>query len=113
MYYNSRGQVDELIEQARKNGNLEGMITFGQKRDPCVSFFQKVKAVFQPGIPDREHVQLWNVGVTVARNMPGMPADVLTSLTDANMIQHARMDTLEPVGVANQDVLHPDLKVVT
>lgn len=103
--------MDELVEQVRKTGSIDGLITFAQKRDPCVSLFGKLKSTFQSGTPDRGHPQLWNVGVTVARNMPGMPADVLTSLTDANQIQHAQMDTLEPVGVTDQSMLHPDLKV--
>lgn len=45
--YNSRSQVDAQLERARRTGRLDG-ITFAQKRDPCVSFFGKLKAVFEP-----------------------------------------------------------------
>lgn len=112
VYYNSRRQVDELMETARKDGTLNGVVTFGQKRDPCQSFFGKIKSSFQSTVPDKNRVGLWNVGVTVARNMPGLPGENrLTCLTDANMIQQADMETLEPLGVADQTALHPDLKV--
>lgn len=66
--------------------------------------------MFQPTGPDRSHPQLWVVGVTVAANMPGMPKETLTSLTDANVIQQAHSETLEPMGLTDQTVLHPELK---
>lgn len=112
MYYNSRRQVDELLEKARNSEDMDKVITFGQKRDPCVSFFGKVKSSFQPIALDRSHPQLYNVGVTVKPNMPGMPKDMLAACTDANQIKHSHMETLEPVGVTDQAVLHPDLKVM-
>lgn len=111
VHYNSRRQVDELLEQARKSKDIDGIVTFGQKRDPCMSLFGKVKSRFQPYAPDRSHPQLWVVGVTVAAEMPGMPKGTLSSSTDANMIQQAHPETLEPVGVTDQKVLHPELKV--
>src|SRR5277367_4361056 len=43
--YSSRRQVDGLIEKVRKTGKLDS-ITFGQKRDPCESIFQKMKTTF-------------------------------------------------------------------
>lgn len=45
--YNSRCQVDAQLERVRRTGRLDG-ITFAQKRDPCVSFFGKLQAVFEP-----------------------------------------------------------------
>ncbi|KKK21384.1 hypothetical protein AOCH_000719 [Aspergillus ochraceoroseus] len=96
VYYTSRSQVDDLIERARKTGHLDGIITFGQKRDPCVSFFEKVKSVFQPSRPDSRIPGMANVAVTVRPNMPGMPKGTLTNLTDANQIQYSDINTLEP-----------------
>lgn len=67
--YNSRRQVDELIELARKNGRLEG-ITFGQKRDPCETFFQKVKTTFAPAYHVRKvSPGIMNIAVTVHANV--------------------------------------------
>ncbi|RAL02827.1 uncharacterized protein BO80DRAFT_351043 [Aspergillus ibericus CBS 121593] len=121
VFYNSRRQVDALIEEARRTGTMKG-ITFGQKRDPCESIFQKVKGFFRPGF-DTASPELVNAGVTVHANTPGAPylrssdarADsaqfqTLTSLTDANVLKHIDPETLEPLGVTRQDGLHPDLK---
>lgn len=112
--------MDSLIEEARRTGDLK-YVTFGQKRDPCESIFQKAKCVFQPTAPS-SNPQMFNVNVTVTANMPGMRGQapsarkdahikVLSCLTDANQITHAHPDTLEPIGVTEQKMLHPDLKV--
>ncbi|KAB8239757.1 carotenoid oxygenase family protein [Aspergillus alliaceus] len=117
--YNSRRQVDALIEEARKSGTLEG-ITFGQKRDPCESIFKKIKSLFRPSI-DMKDPNLVNAGVTVHANAPLHPKEFdppvgsaqlhsLVSLTDANILKHIDPETLEPLGVTRQDTLHPDLK---
>jgi torulene dioxygenase len=47
--YNSHRQADTLVEEMLKTGNLYG-ISFGQKRDLCLSFFQKLKTVFGPSM---------------------------------------------------------------
>ncbi len=65
--YNSRRQVDKLVEEARKSGTLEG-VTFGQKRDPCASIFQKVKSFFRPAFNTKDP-GLVNAGVTVHANV--------------------------------------------
>ncbi|PYI28841.1 hypothetical protein BP00DRAFT_497037 [Aspergillus indologenus CBS 114.80] len=120
--YNSRRQVDALIEEVRKTGSLRGM-TFGQKRDPCANFFQKVKAVFETHF-ETTNPEMVNVGVTVHANVPGIPSHLkvpsrqhgqggfarLTTLTDANLIKHIDPETLEPLGVTRQAGLHPALK---
>lgn len=67
VFYTSRRQVDPLIEQARKDGRLKGL-SFGQKRDPCETFFQKVKAVFEPAVSTKAP-DMVNVGVTVRANV--------------------------------------------
>ncbi|GIK05019.1 hypothetical protein Aspvir_009118 [Aspergillus viridinutans] len=119
VFYNSRFQVDALMDKARRTGDLKE-ITFGQKRDPCESFFHKMKSVFEPTAID-SNPQMVNANVTVFANMPGMlkhgpavPASsqfkVLTCLTDANQITHANPETLEPIAASTQQELHPDLK---
>ncbi|KAL4744098.1 carotenoid oxygenase [Aspergillus similis] len=119
MLYNSRGQVDALVEEARKSGTLKGM-TFGQKRDPCESIFRKVKSIFHPPFSSKDP-ELVNAGVTLHANAPGVPENFrargdgapfrsLTSLTDANVLKHIDPETLEPIGVTRQSDLHPDLK---
>ncbi|KIJ16065.1 hypothetical protein PAXINDRAFT_155225 [Paxillus involutus ATCC 200175] len=122
--YNSRQSIDPLIETIRKTGNLNmGVFTFGQKRDPCVSFFKKVMSMFIPEpILPYDHV---NIGVTLSVNPPGLRdvdtsagkkkgghASGIQSLWAKTDISHAREidpETLEPMGVAAQEVLHPDL----
>ncbi len=75
VWYNSRRQNDALIDEARRTGRLEG-ISFGQKRDPCESLFQKMKTVFcGPRQPDDPG--LANVGVTVRANSPAFPKALL------------------------------------
>ena len=125
--YSSRRQVDGLIEKVRKTGKLDG-ITFGQKRDPCESIFQKMKTTFAhmlfPSqgsgiIPDQS-----NIGVTIVPNVPGvvltekseaMARDKtprvknLVCFTDATGIKTLNPETLEPIGVTDQRSLHPDL----
>ncbi|OOF90884.1 hypothetical protein ASPCADRAFT_134911 [Aspergillus carbonarius ITEM 5010] len=118
VFYNSRRQVDALIEEARRTGSMKG-ITFGQKRDPCEkNISQKIKGTFRPGF-DTQTPELVNIAVTVHANAPGAPHlrssdsgkfQTLTSLIDANVLKHMDPDTLEPLGVTRQDGLHPDLK---
>jgi len=126
--YNSRRTVDALIEHVRKTGKLHGF-TFGQKRDPCQSFFKKLMSVFVPFLEDRLDLSLpgsHNIGVTVSANAPGLkpqPSQVATAeqtersgihtlvnKTDANAFQFLDPETLAPVGFADQTLLHPDLK---
>ncbi len=125
--YSSRRQVDGLIEKIRKTGKLD-IMTFGQKRDPCESIFQKMKMTFAPmlfpsqgdwRIPDHS-----NIAVTIAPNVPGFgtteksAAKVvdkrpqvknLVCFTDTTGIKTLDPETLEPIGVTDQRSLHPDL----
>lgn len=118
--YRSRRTVDEYLEHVRQTGKGEGL-TFAAKRDPCESFFKKVMAVFIP--PGRDNK---NVGVTLSIDMPGgghpqtseKPAinghtngvHTLHAKSDHHMIKRIDPETLEPLGIALQESLHPDLK---
>lgn len=118
--YSSYCQVDELIEQARKTGRLDG-ITFGQKRDPCDTFYQKVKTVFKPILPSSTHTA--NVGVALRDVLPvealnategqtrsgSSSRRLLTVTSDHYVTKQFDADTLEPLGVTKQAHLHPSL----
>ncbi len=144
--YNSRTNVDILIEKIRSTGRYE-QLTFGQKRDPCDGLFKKFKTAFT--IPRGQDAEESNIGVTIAPDVPGMetvmgapdykristslldvPAPhgdpgtkengsaepkktgrfkTLTAFTDSTGFKHLDPETLEPLGVASQASLHPDL----
>lgn len=118
--YNSRSTCDGLIEQIQKTGRRDG-ITFAAKYDPCMSLFKKLQSIFWPAkrTPDKH-----NSAVTLSMDFPGITAegkplkskDVkasnrnLTNKTDASNFQTLDPETLEPIGIASQRVLHPLLK---
>ncbi|KAF9219107.1 hypothetical protein BS17DRAFT_761519 [Gyrodon lividus] len=125
IFYNARSAVDPLIEDIRKTGQLDSF-TFGQKRDPCTSIFRKILGIF---IPPKENTNA-NIGVTLAANPPGLYSTVpsspmkrsaisgqgsppglqtLWAKTDAAIYRQIDPETLEPIGYANQSVLHPAL----
>ncbi|KAG7007641.1 hypothetical protein G7Y79_00009g027500 [Physcia stellaris] len=62
-----------LIERVRRTGDLSS-ITFGQKIDPCESFFKKIMCSFEAvaGRGSRDATDI-NIGVTVQKNLPGLP----------------------------------------
>lgn len=114
--------MDNFIENIRKTGSMAGF-SFGQKRDPCKSYFQKLQSVFVPPklpIPD-DGKSSSNVAVTLTLNMPGLESKALKDhvscspktvvlKTDASLMSEVDPETLEPVGIARQVSLHPDLK---
>lgn len=118
MTYNSRFNVDKLVEEIRRTGRYD-QLTFGQKRDPCDGLFKKFKTLFS--VPKGQDVESNNIGVTIAPDVPGHapPADkisgkhprhkTLTAFTDSTGFKHLDPETLEPLGVASQKVLHPSL----
>lgn len=122
--YNSRLTSDGLIEKIKKTGKLDGF-TFAAKYDPCKSFFQKIHSVFQAAPPPAAANEV-NVAVTMSVNLPGLSmighktdaphisgeGMTLCTKTDANIIQMLDPETLEPIGLAYQSVLHPALKGV-
>ncbi|PIA93926.1 Retinoid isomerohydrolase [Cercospora beticola] len=131
IWYNSYCQVDEEIEHVRKTGKLD-QISFGQKRDPCDGLYKKFKAVFEPQATKTPHSA--NIGVVVRAALPcempenrqgpkradsplgdqqlGDPAppSVLCLTTDTSAAKTFDAETLEPLGVTRQTVLHPELK---
>lgn len=119
--YNSRLTSDGLIENIKKTGKLDGF-TFAAKYDPCKSFFRKIQSVFHPAVEPKPNEV--NVGVTMSANFPGLsrtgerlsgPHDpkqgmTLCNKTDANMMQMIDPESLEPIGIAHQTTLHPELQ---
>lgn len=117
--YRSRRNVDEYLEILRTEGKLDG-ITFASKRDPCESYFKKVMGIFI-----RASRKSQNIGVTLSINMPGGDAvkspeklaikghtngiNTLHARTDAPHFKKIDPVTLEPLGVAVQQSLHPEL----
>lgn len=118
--HNSRYSTDELIEYVRKTGAL-AKLGFGQKRDPCKTVFNKVQSEYVPpsgpsGV---------NIGVTLSVNMPGLDVQqdeeqserwgaangirTLYAKTDYNGFKKLDPETLEPIGLATQASLHPEL----
>ncbi|KAK5090258.1 hypothetical protein LTR05_000429 [Lithohypha guttulata] len=124
--YVSRLTSDGLIEQVKRDGTLKGM-TFAKKYEPCKTLFQKLQSFFTPANflpkkpPKPDEV---NIGVTMSVNYPGLdavgnavsgPSDQsrilsLCTKTDAAVVQMLDSETLEPLGLAKQEVLHPELK---
>lgn len=118
--YNSRLTSDGLIKKIRETGKLDGF-TFAAKYDPCKSFFQKVQSVFHQ--EEQRAPNELNSAVTMSANFPGLSSTgqkldaprastdpmTLCNKTDANVFQMLDPETLEPVGIAHQSTLHPDL----
>ncbi|KAK2040700.1 carotenoid cleavage dioxygenase 1 [Colletotrichum somersetense] len=126
--YSSRRQSDELVASIKAAGH-QNRYTFGQKADPCVGLLGKFMGVFAKGTGP-------NICVAVNANVPGFDDDKKTKTssssssstitttgqghrngrlrsvwlsTDSNPMLEIDPATLEPIGVAKQDKLHPDL----
>lgn len=121
--YNSRMAIDPLIQKIRREGKMDSF-SFANKRDPCTGFFRKVMSVFFP--PSNSSYDEKNIGVTFSVNPPGIRDTIgkspehkekdrhgvarLWNKTDAQQFREIDPQTLEPLGYADQDVLHPELK---
>ncbi|KAA8649013.1 hypothetical protein EYZ11_000770 [Aspergillus tanneri] len=124
VFYNSRFSTDHLIEEVRRTGQLAS-ISFGQKRDPCKTVFQKVQSSYDPTDPS-----MHNIGVTLSINMPVIDGPysggeinevnggrwtsasgikTLYGKTDTSNYKKIDPETLEPIGLATQANLHPQL----
>lgn len=135
--YNSRHTSDALIARIRRSGRIPDGFSFAQRRDPCLSLFRKFLSVFFPQRPPSgggSKPGAANVGVTVFPDLPGLPTPpsgallpstaaaaaaagdgsrpprTLHALTDASVLQALDPRTLEPLGLARQTALHPDLR---
>ncbi|KAI0148824.1 carotenoid cleavage dioxygenase 1 [Xylariaceae sp. FL1272] len=114
--YSSRYQSHDYVEAIRKTGKVPGL-SFGQRQDPCVGLFAKVMSVWNYENPNPTPSSD-NIAVAVFEDMPGLPPPPnysghrppMAITTDNSIIRQFDGDTLEPVGRAKQDVLHPDLK---
>ena len=121
--YNSRLTSDGVIDRIKRDGRLDAF-TFASKYDPCRSLFKKMQSVFQTPPPNAPNEV--NVGVTLSANFPGLSKtatptqhtynslnlETLAARTDAPHFQMLDPQTLEPVGLAKQEILHPELKGV-
>ena len=118
--YTSRRQSQELIESIKKTGYRHQGFTFAQRRDPCIGLFGKIMTVWQN--PSAKAKGPDNISVTVHANIPGLPstagpapmqsghrsgAKTVWLTTDRNSFKEFDQRTLEPVGYATQDKLHP------
>lgn len=122
VFYNSRFSTDDMIQNAIKTGSFNG-VGFGQKRDPCKSIMGKAQSEFVPEPTPSSK----NIGVTLSINFPGLDKDgkdaiepsprwnnsqgvrTLYAKTDINAFKKIDPETLEPIGLASQADLHPDL----
>ena len=107
------------MQQVAETGEYAGY-TFAQKRDPCMGMFRKVMCLFTPA--PKLTARTANVPVTVSANSTGFPATAfpeghraskaghLIGRTDEGYLKALDMETLEPVGLAQQAELHPLLK---
>jgi torulene dioxygenase len=120
--YSSRSQTQELVDIIRKSGQRHNFC-FGQRQDPCVGLFSKIMTVWR--MPTANHGRMSdNVTVVVQANVPGLPTaskeaspsgdragiKTLWLMTDANTMKEVDKKTLEPIGAATQNKLHPLLK---
>ena len=119
--YNSRLLSDGMIENVKKTGSLAG-ITFARKYEPCKSFFKKLQSVWVSEAPPKFNEV--NIGVTMSADHPGLSKTgkavktsqqshggaTLMTKTDAPTFQMIDPETLEPIGIAHQKTLNPELK---
>ena len=109
-FLNSRRQVDPLVEVARKTGKLDGF-SFGQKRDPCESFFQKLKSIFAPrhSADPKGHNVAVTIHPTSRQDGSNETTGEMMARTDNTEYKKLDSETLEPRGIVQQSKLHPDL----
>ncbi|KLU83744.1 hypothetical protein MAPG_02795 [Magnaporthiopsis poae ATCC 64411] len=134
--YTSRRQSDDLVNWIRSKGD-DRLFSFAQKSDPCVGLFGKIMSTFKRatfGRASQVSRGLENIAVTVLEQPPiqleredvlvaksgsgsntGMPAaaghqsNTMWMLTDTSSISLVDKTTLERLGVATQQKLHPEL----
>jgi torulene dioxygenase len=121
--YNSRLACDGLIKQIQKTGKLDSL-TFGAKYDPCTSIFKKASSFFIKSAPAAAPDEITNA-VSMSVNHPGLTSKgaksdqpqpnaskrvvSVANKSDNDLLQMLDPETLEPIGIARQKTLHPDL----
>ncbi|RYP86404.1 hypothetical protein DL770_004909 [Monosporascus sp. CRB-9-2] len=121
--YSSKRQSEELVETIKKTGNRQQSISFAQRRDPCIGLFSKLMTIWRnPSV--KQNAGADNVCVTVQANIPGLPSEATPVIesghrsgiknvwltTDSSSLKEFDRETLEPIGYATQDKLHPLLR---
>lgn len=120
--YSSRRQTQALYDAVKKSGRRPD-VAFGQRMDPCIGLFGKIMSVWR-GAPYCVGPEFDNVCVTVEANVPGLPSEAkqatqsghrggiknLWLTTDNGIMKEVDQHTLEPIGSARQNMLHPLLK---
>ncbi|KAI0470661.1 beta,beta-carotene 9',10'-dioxygenase [Xylariaceae sp. FL0804] len=122
--YSSRRQAQDYVDAIRRTGRAPNL-TFAQRQDPCIGIFAKVMSVWRKELSSGlQTPSSSNICVTVNADVPGLPsagavsssghraaaANTLWLATDASSFKEMDPETLEPVGRASQQSLHPDLK---
>ncbi|PHH62076.1 hypothetical protein CDD81_7569 [Ophiocordyceps australis] len=97
--YSSRRQSEAHVDQIKRMG-WRCSTSFGQRADPCIGIFAKFMSCFVPQHPGNNVVCL--------PDLPGLTGSMHISSDHATMQQIDRQ-TLEPVGMAHQRLLHPHL----
>ncbi|RYP10790.1 hypothetical protein DL764_000412 [Monosporascus ibericus] len=118
--YSSKRQSEEFVETIKKTGNRQQSISFAQRRDPCIGLFGKLMTVWRnPSV--KQNAGADNVCVTVQANVPGLPSEAAPMIesghrsgiknvwltTDSCSLKEFDRETLEPIGYATQEKLHP------
>ncbi|KAL2836560.1 carotenoid oxygenase [Aspergillus pseudoustus] len=137
--YNSRFSTDKLIEEARRTGSLDRFTFGIERDPCKVMYqkvqstFEKhdegeKQKEGQPEEAEEDKTTFHNIGVTLSVNMPGLSPSsaeftsngekkahrykeitTLHAKTDNSNYKKVDPETLEPLGIANQISLHPDL----
>ncbi|KAF7563221.1 hypothetical protein G7046_g916 [Stylonectria norvegica] len=112
--YSSRRQAEDWAAHVKEKGWRSGM-TFAQKADPCVGLFSKFTSSYQPT------PKFANNNVTVQVNIPGLNSKGASAVghragtqnifvgSDYSGLVQIDPQSLEPLGMAQQKALHPDL----
>ncbi|KAI0880669.1 carotenoid oxygenase [Annulohypoxylon maeteangense] len=121
--YSSRRQSQALCDAIKKTGRRND-ISFGQRMDPCVGIFAKIMSTWR-GAPVVQSPDFNNIAVVVYRDMPGLPSNAKSTTpsaghrggnksmwltSDMGIVKEFDHQTLEPIGIAKQQTLHPLLK---
>ncbi|KAK0708058.1 carotenoid oxygenase [Lasiosphaeris hirsuta] len=132
MFYSSRRQSEQMAEHIKQFGDRK-YFSFGQRRDPCLGLFAKIMSSWVAMRARPADKGFENISVAVHLNLPGVVAQPTGSpasqihtpgiagghrvgipqkmwiTTDNCIMKQFDSETLEPIGFATQESLHPDL----